>query len=68
MKRAILICSLVAIRLSFEKIILRKMREAGIIKDRSFKERSCVGIGSGSWFGFFQQKVFKKYFTIRIEN
>ena len=44
------------------------MREAGIIKDRSFKERSCVGIGSGSWFGFFQQKVFKKYFTIRIEN
>ena len=36
------------------------MREAGIIKDRSFKERSCGGIGSGSWFGFFQQKVFEK--------
>ena len=54
------ICHLAVNGLSFEKIILRKMREAGIIKDRSFKERSCGGIGSGSWFGFFQQKVFEK--------
>ena len=44
------------------------MREAGIIKDRSFKERSCVGIRSGSWLGFFQQKVFKKNFTIKIKR
>ena len=44
------------------------MREAGIIKDRSFKERSCVGIRSGSWLGFFQQKVFKKTFTIKIKR
>merc|ERR1739844_145217 len=38
-------------------VLARKLREAGIVKDRVPKGTNCVGIGSRSWFDIFQSKA-----------